>query len=133
MDNKNNFYTKIIEHIPTVFSIIAVVFTFSLPSIRKWIGIDGDVDYLSKRITLIESKVDKIEIQRSKDVCRLSYVDKSLINIVSDNTKNNFYLFKTLKADDFTLTNLQIKLNESVSDVSTINSKSISNTGCDFN
>ena len=136
MEEKNesvNFYYKIFEHIPTILSVLAVVLTFSLPSIRKWIGIDGDVDFINKKIILLEAKVDKIETQRVKDVCRLSYVDKSLIGIVSDNTKSNFYLFKTLKADDFTLTNLQIKLNESISDISTVNSKNTSNTNCDFN
>ena len=109
-----------------------MVVSFSLPSIRKWVGIDDDVNYLSKQISLVDRRITKLEEKRSKDVCRLSYINKSLITLINENTKDTVFLFRTLKADNFTVNNFQIKSNETTSEISAINTKTTTKTNCDF-
>jgi hypothetical protein len=125
--------SQLLDNISTFIAIIAMIISFSLPSIRKWVGIDDDVNYLSKQISLVDRRITKLEEKRSKDVCRLSYINKSLITLINENTKDTVFLFRTLKADNFTVNNFQIKSNESISEISTINSKNSTNTDCDFN
>jgi hypothetical protein len=121
-----------IKNIPTLIAAAAVIMSFLAPNIRGWIGIDADKVELEKRIHKLEEKIEDLETNNLSNICRTTFINRAFVNLFNENIRNNIYLFKTLKSDDYTLTNIQTRNNELILEISETNNKTLKTVDCNF-